>query len=173
MGRLAIEIEEDGNVSYALAVVTRALGRVGSQEYQSLPIIRGAGEIEDVIKQGEYACAYETTCALHNLGLLAAVHTTVDGFEAEVQDSADWLKLARPMTGAIGILEPKRHLDGRLGTRHTFTCISHSEAVHNDADPSVRVPQRIEIADFRHHTGEQRLVQAYYVHRLVFSKAKQ
>jgi hypothetical protein len=94
----------------------------------------------------------------------------VDGFQAEVETSPDWIKIEAPVTGAIGILERKKHVDGTLGTRHTFTCISRRQAVHNDAREDVRTPQRIKIADFKHHTGEARRVEAYYIHRSVLAE---
>jgi hypothetical protein len=168
MARLPIEEQENGPILLGPTVVARALGRVGSREYQSLFIQRD-NELgsEDVINHGEFACAYETTAALHNLGLLKATHTTVDGFEAEVTTSSDWIEINLPRAGAIGILEPKMHLDGTLGTRHTFTCITPAEAVHNEAAESIRVPQRVRIDSFRHHTGEQRAVERYFIHRLV------
>jgi hypothetical protein len=164
---LPLEIEEGGTLKLATNIAARAIGRVGSLEYQYLHILMPDGEIDDVIRRGEFACAYETTCALHNLGLLSAVHTTVDGFQAEVETSPDWIKIDVPITGAIGILERKKHVDGTLGTRHTFTCISRRQAVHNDAREEVRTPQRINIADFMHHTGEARRVEACYIHKRV------
>lgn len=167
---LPLELEEGGTLKLATNIVARAIGRVGSLEYRYLHILMPEGEVEDVIRRGEFACAYETTCALHNIGLLSAVHTTVDGFQAEVEASPDWIKIDSPLTGAIGILERKKHVDGTLGTRHTFTCISRRQAVHNDAREDVRAPQRINIADFTHHTGEDRLVEVYYIHKRVLAE---
>lgn len=88
----------------------------------------------------------------------------MNGFEKEVRKSPYWRKVAHSAPGAIGILERKVHLDGSLGTRHTFTCIGGGRAVHNDPNPKIRSPQEIAISDFVHHTGGLRVVEAYYLH---------
>lgn len=162
---LAIEKEEGGKILLCKTIVHRAIGRIGSTEYRELYIARENGKEEEVIYGGEYACAYETTAAFHNLGLLRATHTTVDGFEAEVSTSPDWAVITHPRPGAIGILERKVQLDGSLGTRHTFTCLDwEGNAVHNEAQEDVRAPQQVRITNFKHHSGEQRAVQIYYIH---------
>ncbi len=166
MSKIALEIEENGPLALTQSVVARAHDRVGSREYRRLFIKRDTPRgFEEVIYAGEFACAYETTAALHNLGLLEATHTTVDGFENEVKNSRSWKKVREACPGAVGILEPKIQLDGSKGTRHTFTCVSRSMAVHNDPDPAVRSPQLVSIEDFLHHTKDPRKVEAYYIHK--------
>lgn len=67
---LAIEKEERGPILLCKTIVRRAINRVGSREYRELYIDRGLGKVEEVIYTGEYACAYETTAAFHNLAYL-------------------------------------------------------------------------------------------------------
>lgn len=158
---LEIEQEENGPLVYKKTIVRRALNSVGSNEYRELYIDRGNGEEEEVIYDGDLACAYQTSTPFHAFGLLRSVHTTVSGLDAEMLGSDKWLPIDGPQPGAIGILERKQGNDG-LEHRHSFICIDEEYAVHNDA--SVKTPQLIRIDDFRHHDGRRRSVEAYYIH---------
>lgn len=166
---IPIEVEEKGPLLVLKTIIARTLGSIGSKEYRSLFIDRKDGS-EDVIYEGEYACAYHSSTPFHAFGLLNAVHTTVDGMEAELKSSADWIKFSYPLPGAVGILERKEHLDGHLGTRHTFICVAAEECVHNDPTPGIRSPQLERIADFTHHTGRSRQVEQYFVHKRILAE---
>jgi hypothetical protein len=91
----------------------------------------------------------------------------VNGFEAEVLSAIDdWCQIDEPLPGAIGILEGKRHADGSVKNRHTFICLDDNMAVHNGlGEDGQWTPQLCTIQSFKHHTGEQRLVEKYFIHR--------
>jgi hypothetical protein len=161
---LAIEREENGQLNLLKTILAAAHGSVESREYQRIFIQRAEGD-EDVTYNGEYSCAISTTAIYHRFGPLKETHTTVQGFEDEVRASGDWLEIDEPMPGAIGILEGKRHPDGSVKNRHTFICVGDGMAVHNGLEDGVWAPRLCEISSFRHHTGEQRFPQTYFIHR--------
>jgi hypothetical protein len=161
----AIEREENGELDYGKTIIAAAYGSLGSGEYRHVYIKR-PNEVEDVIYNGEYGCALSTTTIYHRFGLLSATHTTVQGFEDEVLESPDnWTQIDEPMVGCVGILEPKRQLDGTPKNRHTFICVGDGKAIHNGVEDGVWAPRLCEIESFQHHTGEQREVERYFIHR--------
>jgi hypothetical protein len=160
---LPIENEEEGPLDYLQTVLAAAYGSVGSHEYQHV-FVRRENSLEDVTNSGELSCAISTTAIFHRFGLLEATHTTVKGFEEEVVASDFWVEIMQQMPGAIGILEGKRHLDGSVKNRHTFICVGDNLAVHNGLEDGEWAPRLCEIADFKHHTGENRKVETYYIH---------
>jgi hypothetical protein len=163
---LAIEIEEGGELDYLKTIIAAAKGSVGSKEYRNIFIFID-GKCVDVTFDGEYSCAYSTTVIFHRFGLLQATHTTVLGFEEEVQQSEnDWIRAEAPFPGAVGILEGKKHVDGSVKNRHTFICLGEGLAIHNGFQDDVGwAPVLCAIEDFQHHTGEKRHAEAYYIHR--------
>ena len=164
---LTIEREEGGRLDYLQTIIAAARGSVGSAEYQRVFIYREEGT-EDVTNKGEYSCALGTTAMFHRFGLLQATHTTVDGFDEEVQQSGpDWIRCDGPLPGAIGILEGKIHLDGSVKNRHTFICVGDGMAVHNGLEDGVWAPRLCNIKDFKHHTGAERKAETYYLHHLL------
>ncbi len=162
---LAIEEEEGGRLDYLQTIIAAAIGSVGSGEYRHV-FIKRPDSFEDVTYDGEFSCAISTTAIFHRFGLLAATHTTVQGFEDEVRASHDnWIEIDEPMPGSIGILEGKRHLDGSVKNRHTFICVGDSMAVHNGLEDEVWSPRLCAIESFEHHTNERRCAEVYFIHR--------
>ncbi len=162
-----IEVEEGGQIDYVYTLLAMAENSVGTNLFQNLYIVRN-DHLEDVTRDGELSCAFSTTAIYHVLGLLASTHSEVKGFEAEVTNDPDnWLQTDEPLPGAVGILEGKRHLDGTVKNRHTFICIGNGMAVHNGIEDGVWAPRYCAIADFKHHTGEMREVERYFVHRMM------
>jgi hypothetical protein len=161
---LAIEIEEDGSLDYLPTILAAARGSVGSAEYRHVFIKRVDG-VEDVTYDGEFSCAISTTAVFHRFGLLKATHTTVQGFQDEVDAQDEWRKSDTLFPGAIGILEGKRHLDGSVRNRHTFIYIGDGMVVHNGLEDGSWAPRLCNVSDFRHHTGKQRFVEVVYIHR--------
>ena len=163
---LAIEKEEDGRLDYLQTILAAAMGSVGSKEYQHIYIKR-PDSVEDVTYGGEFSCALSTSAIFHRFGLLKATHTTVKGLEDEIRSSDDWLECDTFYPGAVGILQPKQHLDGSVKNRHTFICVDDGMAVHNGLEDGVWAPRLTAITDFKHHTGKRRDVESIYIHRIL------
>jgi hypothetical protein len=161
---IPIEIEEEGPLDYLLTILAAAQGSIGSAEYRHV-FIKRVDVVEDVTCDGEYSCALSTSTIYHRFGLLSASHSLVKAFEDEIRSSNDWIQIEEAQPGAVGILEGKKHHDGSVKNRHTFICIGHGLAVHNGLSNGVWSPESCAIEDFKHHTGEQRLVEVYYIHK--------
>jgi hypothetical protein len=159
---LPLETEENGRLSVGKTLVARALGSIGSAEYRHLYIMRPPDEDEDVIYDGDLACAYYASTPYHSFGMLKALHTTVSGIEEELLlKEGPWIKIPEAIPGAIVFWETKIGNDGKQH-RHVGICVSETEAVHHDA--VTKSPKLDRIDDLRHHSGELRLVEAIYAH---------
>jgi hypothetical protein len=163
---LAIEKEEEGPLDYLQTIIAAAVGSVGSGEYRCV-FIKRPDSVEDVTYDGEFSCAISTTAIFHRFGLLMATHTTVQGFQDEIVSGDEWQVSDNLFSGAVGILEGKRHLDGSVRNRHTFIYIGDGMVVHNGLEDGLWAPRLCHIADFKHHTGEQRFVEVVYMHRVL------
>ena len=129
---------------------------VGSRMFNSVLVrFKGKDEIKDVLKNGEYSCAFFVSSLLYLTKLIDEPHATVKSTEAFLLKSNDWKKipLADAKTGDVVVWEKRSFSDGSEHAHMGFV-LGEKEAVSTNSEQKKVV---------RHHIGAgERTVSAVY-----------
>ena len=129
---------------------------VGSRTFNSVLVrFKGKDEIKDVLKNGEYSCAFFVSSLLYLTKLIDEPHATVKSTEAFLLKSNDWKKipLAEAKTGDVVVWEKLVFSDGSEHAHMGFV-LGEKEAVSTDSEQKKVV---------RHYIGAgERTVSAVY-----------
>lgn len=152
----SILYEEGFPLAIRETYLAQILGLVGSRQYQKLFVLHPDQSIEDVIRNGDLACAYVVSSVLTLCELTkGGVHTTVDEVVRDLERSG-WMVTEHPVPGAVIVWGARLCTDGVMH-RHIGFSIGDCWAVSND--PRTRVP-KIHNHDF----GGARAVEKIYYH---------
>lgn len=158
-----IKTEENAPLALLETFLTVTRKSVGCEMFQTLYVTRHNG-LEDVIGNGDLACAYYVSSILHMFNLIkGGVHTTVSMTVNDMLDSAWSVSLgSQPQPGDIVVWEEKLSSSDRKVHRHIGICIDSVHAVSNDSKTGVPALHRIN--GLLDQNGKERGVEAYYTH---------
>lgn len=80
------------------------------------------GEKQDIVKDGDFSCAFFVSSILHQFNLVALPHATVAGLEKDLKSSG-WKRVRIPRVGCVVVWEPK----------HIGFYIGGGKAISNDS----------------------------------------
>ncbi len=107
-------------------------GSVDSDQYRKLYVRRPNGELIDVIKNGDLACAYFVSSILTLCGFIKdGVHTTVDETLRDVEASS-WIRTDTASIGSLVVWKKRKCSDGTYH-RHLGFFVGQGEVISNDA----------------------------------------
>ena len=115
-------------------------------------------EEKDILRDGKLSCAYFVSSILFHCKLVADLHTTVRGLEADLNRSG-WQKIEQPKVGSVLVWEPKLLPDGSI-RKHSGFYLGGTQAISNSTVH--RVP-KIHRVNFEPE-GEYRAIEAIYWH---------
>ena len=150
--------EEGYSLSLIDTYLAQINGSVGSNQYRKLFITKPAG-VQDVIDDGDLACAYFVSSILTLCNLMnGGVHTTVTATVADL-DSSGWKQSKKLEVGSVVVWKPKLCEDGLLH-RHIGFYIGNKMAVSNVA--KLRTPAVHHVT----YEGSRQLEAIYFHHKL-------
>lgn len=154
--------EENQPLAVLDTYLAMVVGSIGSNQYRNLYVgNKKTNNHEDVIQDGDLACAYYVSSLLYLMNLInKGVHSTVPVTESDMVDSG-WKKIDSPRAGAVVVWEGKLGSDG-AEHKHIGFCLDENDCVSNS--PEHRAPKRHCIFDLSHHDGTSRGVEAFYFH---------
>lgn len=119
---------------------------------------------DDVINDGDLACAFSISALLSMFGLIkGGIHTTVIETEYDLNHSG-WKVSDTPVPGAVVVWGEKMGDDGRTH-RHIGICVDDTFALNNVA--SKKSLQLSDINSLQDHNGNTRPVLYFYKHPLL------
>lgn len=156
-----VEKEEASPLAVLETFLAVVEGSVGTHQYRTL-FVNKNGKLDDVIGNGDLACAFFVSSVLHMFNLIDnGVHTTVVFTTEDMLDSG-WKMTDKPVPGAVVVWASKlSDTDGKTH-RHIGICLDAEYAV--STDPKVRAPVKHGIKDLKLANGQQRPIEAYFVH---------
>lgn len=95
------------------------------------------GERQDIIKDGQLACAFYVSTILVMFGLIKELHATVNGTVKDLEASG-WKKVKKPKPGAVLAWEAITFDDGSVH-KHIGFYIGQERAVSNSAEQGIPV----------------------------------
>lgn len=157
-----IEKEEGCPLAILDTYLAIVVGSIDSKQYRNLYVgSKSTNTYEDVINNGDLACAYYVSSILHLINLINnGVHTTVPYVESDMMDSG-WTKIEKPQAGAVVIWEDKQGSDGATH-KHIGICLDENDCV--STSPKNRSPIKHGINDLHHHDGTPRRIDSIYFH---------
>ncbi len=152
--------EEDHPLVLRDSLLSELEGSIGTRKYKSLYRLRNDIR-EDVINNGDLACAYFVSDLLWGFELISrGRHTTVQ-VTLEDMEASGWYKIDKPEAGAVVVWGEKWGDDGRPH-RHLGICVDAEYAIEHSA--VTKSPRKIDINALTMLDGSPRPPTAYYAH---------
>ncbi|HEY0964261.1 MAG TPA: hypothetical protein VGE31_00495 [Candidatus Paceibacterota bacterium] len=157
--------EEDHPLALKPSLMAMLRGSEGSNAFRRLYRVLPGNVSDDVIYDGDLACAYTVSSWLYLFGLIrGGVHTTVAKTIEDLTESG-WEESALPAAGCVVLWGVKQGDDGRPHY-HIGICLSASDAVSNYAPQ--KQPKIHPIHGFlKNEKGEEREVITFFKHPLL------
>lgn len=133
---------------------------IGTARYRTLYRRMPDDTLDDVINNGDLACAYFCSDILRSFRLIDDTHTTVR-VTLEALEKAGWYQVAEPEALAVIVWGEKHGDDGRPHF-HIGICIDATHAIEHSA--ITKSPRKIGITELTMPDGSPRPPIAYYVH---------
>lgn len=135
-------------------------GSLGTAMFRTLYRTLDSG-LDDVIDDGDLACAFYLSTILSMFGLTSGgVHTTVR-LTLDDMEASGWVKVETPEPLAVVLWGEKQGDDGRRHF-HIGFCVDETTAIEHSA--ITKSPRRIGIMELLTHDGSLRPPLAYFVH---------
>lgn len=157
------EKEEGFPLAIKASFLAMVRNSVGTEMFRNLYRETPDGP-EDVIFDGDLACAFSISAILSTFGLIkGGIHTTVDATIWDLVHSG-WKVCDTPSAGAVVLWGEKMGDDGRTH-KHLGICIDTKCALNNVA--AMKSLQIVELNSLVDHEGNPRPVLWYYKHALL------
>lgn len=102
----------------------------GSQLYQTLYLETPHGELTDILRGGELACANYVSAILYHFKYIQQPHATVEGTEKDLIESG-WSQVTTPTIGDVIIWEPNFDHDPKAEHLHIGFSLGGDQAMSN------------------------------------------
>lgn len=157
------EQEEGFPLDVKASFLAAVKNSVGTEMFRNLYRETPDGS-EDVINDGDLACAYSVSALLSMFGLIkGGIHTTVDATMFDMTHSG-WKVCDTPAPGAVVLWDEKLG-DDRRTHKHLGICLDENHALNNvAAQKSLQISEIDSLVD---HEGKPRKVLWYYKHPLL------
>jgi len=153
--------EEEHPLALRESLLEVLKGSIGSSMFRKLYRLRGNVMIEDVINDGDLACAFFVSTILSMFGLISGgVHTTVRVTLEDMKESG-WRQAKTAHALAVVVWGEKQGDDGSPHL-HIGICINEHSAIEHSA--KTKSPRMIGITDLTMPDGSPRPILAYFVH---------
>ena len=131
---------------------------VGSKMFRNSYALVGRKK-EDLLRDGDLACAYFVSCVLKIFDLIDKTHLTVSGTLKDMEKSG-WFKIKDPKQGSVLVWEKQKF--GQEEHSHIGFYIGNKKSISNSS-----VKQNVKRIPVEHSFtfGEKRNIQAVYWHK--------
>ncbi|MFO0764445.1 MAG: hypothetical protein U0487_00140 [Patescibacteria group bacterium] len=103
---------------------------LGNAMFQSLFLEKADGELVDILKGGDIACANYASSILYRFKYIKEPHATVEGTEKDLIDSG-WTLVTEPQEGDVIIWQPNFDHDPKAEHLHIGFSIGGDQAISN------------------------------------------